>query len=211
MYSNYGNSAKTSCKFRNSHEVALSAKFFQVWLTRNIVVPPRLVLQNKMGMPDYWVVLMNINIFRNVHEGVTDLVTPNTHSTKQGCSLRNQQKPPVTHVKQMTSQRSHTQLPFIFSASRRLWRRKARASINWNINLGGERPEPSRKSGAWVCYWHVSLLPQMEGVLGDSLFPSPVGGAKGSKLGYCSRLGSGFSRLQHSLTFIPRMVNLACL
>lgn len=94
MYSNYGNSAKTSCKFRNSHEVALSAKFFQVWLTRNIVAPPRLVLQNKMGMPDYWVVLMNINIFRNVHEGVTDLVTPNTHSTKQGCSLRNQQKPP---------------------------------------------------------------------------------------------------------------------
>lgn len=159
-------------------------------------------------------------------KGITDPVTPSAPNTKQGCSLGNQQKSPphpdptphpVTHIRQMASQRSRTQFPFIFSASTRLWRR------GWGTNIhklehqpGWGGHEPRRKWGAWACYWHVSLLLQMEAVLCGSPFPSEVGGVWGSKRVYCSGLGSGFSRLSHSSPFIPwdgRLggVNLACL
>lgn len=106
-------------------------------------------------------------------KGITDPVTPSAPSTKQGCSLGNQQKSPpnpvptphpVTHIRQMASQRSRTQFPFIFLASTRLWRRKGGGGTNIHKleHQPGGGHEPRRKWGAWACYWHVSLLLQME-------------------------------------------------
>lgn len=68
-------------------------------------------------------------------KGITDLVTPRTHSTKKRDVAWETNKnptpfPPVTHEKQMASQRSNTGFPLIFSASARLWMRKARTSIH---------------------------------------------------------------------------------
>lgn len=159
-------------------------------------------------------------------KGITDPVTPSAPSTKQGCSLGNQQKSPpnpvptphpVTHIRQMASQRSRTQFPFIFLASTRLWRRKGGGDKHPQTGAstwGGARTK--EEVGCLGLLLARELASTNGSVLCGSPFPSEVGGVWGSKRVYCSGLGSGFSRLSHSLPFIPwdgRLwgVNLACL
>lgn len=179
MYSNHGNKAMTSCGIRTRGEVGTNSNFSQVCLTRNIdSCLPGLELHT-VRCGECWM-HMNVNKFRTVHEGVTDLVSPSTHSTKQGCSLGNQQKPTVT-IAGGRLRRSCICFHFIFPASTKLCRGKARVNIRkLEQQPGGEGRDrnqvgsgmPGLASEKWNT---LSLLPEMEGVPCGSPFPSEGG------------------------------------